>query len=91
MTNPKNVVNLLALILKQLIYICKYQGEEITYARYIQEINLVERMEYYNARKNNTVQYHAEKWSNPKNGCEQSTNDNEENFDNYVQKYIEKM
>ena len=60
--SPKNVVNLLCLIPKQLIYRCKCNKDKISFALLLNEIKTVEQIELYCTKENNRVEYHMKKW-----------------------------
>ena len=62
-TKPGNIVNLLVLIAKQLIYRKKCKQEVVKYEDFIRETKLMMDIENHNARKNNKVALHHNKWA----------------------------
>ena len=82
--NPKNIINVLALILKQLIYRCKCQNTKICFAMFIKEMAQHERAEYVYAVQNNKIGFHLKKWSNHERSQYQEINE-------YVIAHINKM
>ena len=55
---PKNIINTLALVLKQFIYWCKCQNVKASFQMYVNEIRLHEQYEYNYAKQNNKVGFH---------------------------------
>ena len=61
-SDPKNIVNVLGLVLKQLIYRCKCRKTKVDFTMFINESKLHVHSEYIHAKQNNKVGYHQEKW-----------------------------
>ena len=62
-TKPRNIVNLLVLIIKQLLYRHHCMNKRIpTIEQIIQEIELVKDIEFNNARIKNKLFVHVNKW-----------------------------
>ena len=82
-SNSKNIINGLGLILKQLIYRCKCQKVKITFAMFLSEIQVIRNIELQNARKQGKVEMHYRKW--------EEKNDVSQNFEDYIADYIRQM
>ena len=57
-----NVINLLALILKQWIFRNKCANKIPVFKEYVYEIEYIEHIELFNTRKNNKLRIHNNKW-----------------------------
>ena len=83
LSDPRNILNTYGLILKQIIYRCKCQGEKIAFAKYLSEVKVIESYERYGARVTNKLEIHNVKWGNSRSETG--------NLNSYVSAYINRM
>ena len=84
-----NIVNLYVLLLKQNIYRAKCEGKKQVFERFLQEVKMLHNIELYNAKLNNKVQLHIEKWSALTSKERQDSR--EDNLIIFINNYIDKL
>ena len=59
---PSSIANLYCLVLKQMIYRKKCENKKLTNNQFINEIDRIEKIEYYNTVHTSKVKFHMNKW-----------------------------
>ena len=85
----KNVVNVLTLILKQMIYRFKCKQQTLKFELYLKEVKRFHDIEQFIAKKNKRLQYHNNKWSNYELTLQEQGQ--LEDMNSFVRGYIERL